>query len=169
MKVRIGVRRSIVVHYDVHPFNINAPTKNISCNKDTLFESLKCGISSDTARNRQVSRIERQSESSVPFFLGETRMNIDGRKVTRNEQFAQFNRTRNGFNENDDLSREVQCQQDKPGGLGRTWLNSRVSSNSFSFLFFPTSSNLTKCCWSPCKVNFVSSSTKISRGWRGDR
>lgn len=48
--------------------------------------------------------------------------------------------------------------------LSRTWLNSRVSSKSFNFLFFFTSSNLTKCCWSPCSVNFVSSSTKISRG-----
>lgn len=35
-------------------------------------------------------------------------MDIDGRKIARNEQLVQLDRTRNGFNENDNLSSEVQ-------------------------------------------------------------
>jgi hypothetical protein len=53
MKVRIGLRWSIVIHDDVHPFDINASAENIGGDKDTLFEGLERGVSSDAKQNRQ--------------------------------------------------------------------------------------------------------------------
>lgn len=53
MKVRVGVGGSIIVDDDVHPLNVNTATEDISGHKDTLFESLKRGITADTKRNCQ--------------------------------------------------------------------------------------------------------------------
>ena len=103
MKVRIGVRGSIIVDHDVHPLNINTTTKNISCDKDALFESFERGVSRDAGQKCQLSTTGTESRSSIPFFLSKARVNSDRRKIARNEQFVQFDRPRNGFNENYNL------------------------------------------------------------------
>ena len=72
MKVRVGIRRSIVIDYDVHPFDVNTATENIGGNKDTFFEGFERGISADTKWDCQVSSPEMEGDSNVPFFLGET-------------------------------------------------------------------------------------------------
>jgi hypothetical protein len=41
MKVAVGVRRAVVVDDDVDPFNVNATTEDVGCDKDTLFEGLE--------------------------------------------------------------------------------------------------------------------------------
>jgi hypothetical protein len=44
MKVAVGVRRAVVVDDDVDSFNINATTKDVGCDKDTLFEGLESSV-----------------------------------------------------------------------------------------------------------------------------
>ena len=41
VKIAICVRRTIVVYYDIHPFNIDATSEDICGNENTLFERLE--------------------------------------------------------------------------------------------------------------------------------
>jgi hypothetical protein len=104
VKVRIGIRRSIIVHDDVHSLDIDTATEDIGGNEDSLFEGLEGGISTDTKRNRQTSGLTIQDKSGVPFFLGKTGVDRNAWKIARDEQFIQFDGTGNGLYENDDLS-----------------------------------------------------------------
>ena len=85
VKVRVGVRRGVVVDYDVHPFDINAATENVGSDKDTFFEGLERGISTYTKRDRQPGSTENASNSNVPFLLGKTRVDTDTGKIARDK------------------------------------------------------------------------------------
>ena len=104
VKVRIGIRRSIIVHDDVNSFDINTATKNIGGNQDSLFKSLEGGISADTKWNRQTRGLTIQGESDAPLFLGKTGVDRNTWKIARDEQFIQFDGTGNRLYEDDDLS-----------------------------------------------------------------
>lgn len=44
VKIAICVRRTIVIYYDIHPFNIDATSEDICGNKNTLFERLESRV-----------------------------------------------------------------------------------------------------------------------------
>jgi len=48
-----------------------------------------------------------EGEWNLPFLLGKTRMDTDTWKIARDKQFVQFDRTRDGFYEDDDLFGEI--------------------------------------------------------------
>jgi hypothetical protein len=48
MQVRVRIRGSIIVDDDVYSLDIDTTTEDIGGNKDTFFESLERGITSDT-------------------------------------------------------------------------------------------------------------------------
>lgn len=107
VKVRVSVGGSVVVDDDVHPLNVNTATEDISGHKDTFFEGLKRGVSTDTKWGCQLSGPDRGGKLNVPFLLGKTGVDTYTRKIARNEQLVQFNRSCNGFHEDDDLFDEV--------------------------------------------------------------
>jgi hypothetical protein len=72
VKVRIGIRGSIIVDDDVYPLNVNTATENVGGDKDTFFESLERGISADTKQGCQVRSPEMEGDSNVPFLLRKT-------------------------------------------------------------------------------------------------
>ena len=49
MQVAVSVRRAVIVDNNVDTLHINATTKDICRNEDTLFEGLESGVSADTA------------------------------------------------------------------------------------------------------------------------
>jgi hypothetical protein len=85
VKVRIGIGGSIIVDYNVHPFHIDTTTKNISCDKDTLFKRFERRVSGDTVQECQTSSIETLSESNIPFLLSKTGVNGDRWKIARDK------------------------------------------------------------------------------------
>ena len=62
MEVRVGIGRSIIVDDDVYPLNVNATAEDVSGDKDTFFESLERGVSTDTEWSCQVSSPELEGE-----------------------------------------------------------------------------------------------------------
>lgn len=103
MQVRVRIRGGIIVDDDVYSLDIDTTTEDIGGNKDTFFESLERGITSDTKQNYQVSSHRVRGESNVPFLLSKTRVDTDTRKIARNKQLVQFNRPCDGFHEDDNL------------------------------------------------------------------
>lgn len=57
-----------------------------------------------------MTRAFENSESNVPLFLLETRVNADAREIAGHEQFVKFNSTSHRLNENHDLD-----------GMARKW------------------------------------------------
>lgn len=50
MKIAIRISWAIIIDHNIDTFNINTTTKNIGCNKNTLFERFKSGISINTLK-----------------------------------------------------------------------------------------------------------------------
>jgi len=108
VKVRVGIRGSIVVDDDINPLNINATTENIGSDEDTFFKSLECGVPAYTKHDRQVSNPKVKGGPNAPFLLGKTRVDTDTWEIARNKQLVQFDRARDRFYEDDDLFAKVQ-------------------------------------------------------------
>ena len=70
-------------------------------------------------------------------------MDANAREVAGNKQFVELNGTSDGFDEDDNLRDDKNTLHVHEMKEQATWLNSRESSSSLSFLFFPTSSSLT--------------------------
>jgi len=64
VKVAVSVGWTVVIDYDVYTLNINAATKNISGNEDTLLKRLEGCVSVDS------------------FFLLQARMDADTGEIT---------------------------------------------------------------------------------------
>ena len=48
MEVTVSIRRTVVVHNDVHTFHIDAPTEDIRSDEDTFLECLEGSVALDT-------------------------------------------------------------------------------------------------------------------------
>ena len=48
VEVTISIGRTIIIHDDVDPFDINPPTKDIGSDEDTLLKRLEGGVALDT-------------------------------------------------------------------------------------------------------------------------
>lgn len=73
-----------------------------------------------------------------PFGLGQTRVDADRGEVAFLQKCVELRSTRNGFDEDADLR---MSSSPTMRSCKLTWLNSRLSSKSFNFLFFSFSSS----------------------------
>lgn len=44
MKIRVSVRGTVIIHYDIDAFNIDTPSEDIGSDKDALFKCLERGV-----------------------------------------------------------------------------------------------------------------------------
>lgn len=44
MKITVGVRGTVIIHYDVNAFNVDTSSEDIGSDKDALFKCLKRGV-----------------------------------------------------------------------------------------------------------------------------
>ena len=47
MKITVGVRGTVVIHYDIDALNVNTPPEDIGGDKDALFKCLERSVALD--------------------------------------------------------------------------------------------------------------------------
>ena len=105
MKIAVCVRRVVVVDDDIHTFDIDTTTENICCHQNTLLEILECTVTLNAVIQNQYD--EAMSERlTIPFLLGEARVDTDTREVAGDEKLVQLDCASNGLDENDHLGKE---------------------------------------------------------------
>ena len=69
VKVAVGIRRTIVVDYDINTFHIDSTTKDISRNKYTFLKCFESGITINSTKYRRLSMAHREKVVDLPLFL----------------------------------------------------------------------------------------------------
>ena len=100
MQIGVCITGQIVVDGQIDTFNVDATTKDISCNADALVEFLELFVAFDAIIVRNIRRD--QSECS-PLFLADTRMHRNAWEVAFAKEFVELSSSQSAFDENDDL------------------------------------------------------------------
>ena len=144
MQITVCIRRTVIIDDDVHSLHINTTTKNISSDQNAFLESFEGGVSADAIDERNLRGSSSKKKMHAPFFLLKTGMDADTRKIAGDKEFVQFDSSSDRFYEDNNLEGEkILMKRKHQSCTDHTWLNSKESSNSFNFLFFPTSSSFT--------------------------
>ena len=84
MQITVCITGRIVVDDNIHAFNVDAATKNIGGNENTLFKVLELLVAVDTAQGGRSGQATRVT-TYIPLLLAEPRMNTDAREVAFSE------------------------------------------------------------------------------------
>lgn len=140
MQVTVRIRRRVVVDDNVHALDVNATAEDICRYQYTLLEVFEGLVAVDTGGDvsEEKGRLELTNRSSCcrpewMLILG---------KLHETRSLS------NSIARATDLTKMTTCERlridySETKTRLHTWLNSRVSSRSFNFLFFCASSNLT--------------------------
>jgi hypothetical protein len=102
MKVAVGLAGCVIVDHNVHALDIDTTSKDVCCNKDSLFEVFERLITVDAVLRMSKSFRSRTAGHS-PLFLGEPRVDANTREVAVVEQLVQFVRAGHRFDKDNDL------------------------------------------------------------------
>ena len=141
MKVAVGVGRTVVVDDDVHALDIDTATEDIRRYQYTLLKVFEGLVAVDTGGDVSEAKTEFLKATYRSSCCRPEWMLILG-KLHETRSLS------NSIARATDLTKMTTCKRLSIDYFAmntrpQTWLNSRVSSRSFNFLFFCASSNLT--------------------------
>ena len=143
MQVTVSIRRAVIIDDDVHSLDINTTAEDISSDQNTFLEGFEGGVPADSIEGRNLRDNSSSKKLHAPLILLKTRMDTDARKIAGDKELVQFDSSSDRFYEDNNLEEGKLMKRIQQLCTDHTWLNSKESSNSFNFLFFPTSSSFT--------------------------